>query len=207
MRSVRGTSFASLSQAVVIDVETTGLSPSRDRIVAVGAIRADFDALLSDQEAELPNYYGLFDPERSIPTEASNIHGIFDFDVEGEGNFAENAEMLLEFLEGLPIVAHNCEFDAGFLSREFERAGFKHAIERPLYCTMKRACHYVSRKGKNRTRISLEDACSEFRVPFYRGGYHDAMEDAVAVTKLAGTLVAYDREATKKVKRNKWTGY
>ena len=207
MCSIRRGSFAKISKAVAIDVETTGLSPTRDRIVAVAAIQLDFDHLLAHGASEFPNFYGLFDPQRSIPAAASSIHGITNADIDGEGTFSDEARSLLDFIEDMPLVAHNCEFDASFLSNEFKRAGFSSAMKRPLYCTMQRACHYVSKGRTKRYRISLKDACFEFKVPFYDNSLHDAMEDALATAKLAGTLVALDREASRSGGIWNWNNY
>ena len=78
--------------AVVVDVETTGLDPQSDRIVSVALIRSSFDVLKGD----LNGLHGetmdaLVNPQRRIPKQASRIHGISDEDVSDKSPFSDVA--------------------------------------------------------------------------------------------------------------------
>lgn len=101
-----------------IDVETTGLSPRSARVCEVAAISfrgADRVSTLAE----------LVNPGMPIPPEVSRIHGITDDMVKDSPSFGGVAPRLLAMLENSVIVAHNAEFDLGFLSMEFERVGLK----------------------------------------------------------------------------------
>ncbi|MDP2866913.1 MAG: 3'-5' exonuclease [Elusimicrobiota bacterium] len=101
-----------------IDVETTGLSPRAARVCEVAAINfRGADRL--DTLAELIN------PGMPIPPEVTRIHGITDTMVKDSPSFAGVAPRLLAMLENSVIVAHNAEFDLGFLTAEFERVGLR----------------------------------------------------------------------------------
>lgn len=100
----------------VIDVETTGLEPTEDRIIEIGIIRFE------DREV-VESYGQLVDPERPVPEEVVDLTGIEDSDLEGKPTFAEVADEVRERLEGVGIVAYNLSFDRGFVEAELERCG------------------------------------------------------------------------------------
>ena len=107
-------------QYIAFDLETTGLNPEFDRIVEIGAVR--FDA----RGRELDRFEQLIDPRRPISPGARAINGIRDEDLAGSPVAADVLPRFLAFLEaasGGPLVAHNANFDAGFLGREIRRAG------------------------------------------------------------------------------------
>ncbi len=101
-----------------IDVETTGLSPRSARICEVAAINfrgAERVGTLAE----------LINPGMPIPPEVSRIHGITDSMVKDSPSFGGVAPRLLAMLENSILVAHNAEFDLGFLRAEFERVGLR----------------------------------------------------------------------------------
>jgi len=107
-----------MSRSVLFDTETTGLDPlTGDRVIEIAAIE-----LVNDLPTE-KTFYALIDPERDIPMEASRIHGISNFHVEGKPKFADVAEAMLAFFGDAPLVAHNAPFDFGFLDAELSRIG------------------------------------------------------------------------------------
>ena len=118
----------------VLDVETTGLSPKRDRIVEIAVVRCTPDGSFIDE------WSTLVDPGRDPgPT---HIHGITAEDLQGAPTFADIADALRDRLDGSMISAHNLAFDAGFLAAEFARAGVM-PPDRPALCTMQLARHVL----------------------------------------------------------------
>src|SRR5699024_10510098 len=99
----------------VIDVETTGLDPERERIVEIAIVRADAHGRPIDHWATRLN--------PGIPMRATHVHGITDADVAGAPRFADLAVTIGTALQGAVVVAHNAEFDVAFLQSEFARAG------------------------------------------------------------------------------------
>jgi DNA polymerase III subunit epsilon len=93
---------------VVLDLETTGLSPDRDRITEVGAVKVRGGEVLG----ELATFV---DPERTIPAAIVALTGITDHLVRGAPRITDVLEVLLDFLDGAVLVAHNATFDVGFL--------------------------------------------------------------------------------------------
>lgn len=100
----------------VFDCETTGTVPDVDEIVSFAVIRVDHDGV------ELERLTHLVRPWRSIPLEATAVHGISDEDVAAAPRFAEIAPELLELLAGAVFVAHNARFDLAMLQHAFARA-------------------------------------------------------------------------------------
>ncbi len=101
---------------VVLDLETTGLSPDRDRITEVGAVRARG----GEVEAELRTFVH---PGRAIPPAVTAITGITDADVAGAPTEADVLPLVLRFLGDAVFVAHNARFDLGFLRAAAARLG------------------------------------------------------------------------------------
>lgn len=101
-----------------IDVETTGLSPRSARVCEVAAVSfrgAQRVGTLSE----------LVNPGAPIPPEVSRIHGITDAMVRNSPSFGGVAPRLLDRLESSVLVAHNAEFDLGFLREELSRVGMR----------------------------------------------------------------------------------
>ncbi len=101
-----------------LDVETTGLSPRSARVCEVAAISFRGTERVG-QLAELVN------PGVPIPPEVSRVHGITDTMVKDSPAFGAVAPRLLSMLERSVVVAHNAEFDLGFLGAEFRRVGLR----------------------------------------------------------------------------------
>lgn len=99
-----------------LDVETTGLDPSTNRVIEVGIVLG--------RRGEIVSRHGwLIDPQMPIPAESTAVHHISDADVAGQPTFAQLAPELLALLEGALPAAYNAAFDRGFILAEFQRAG------------------------------------------------------------------------------------
>lgn len=107
----------------VIDLETTGTDPRKDRIVEISVLK-----ILPDKE-QIHRTRRL-NPGMGIPAAATAIHGITDADVAGERRFEQVADSLLRFLEGCDLCGFNFKkFDLQMLYCEFARAGRKLTLE------------------------------------------------------------------------------
>jgi DNA polymerase-3 subunit epsilon/ATP-dependent DNA helicase DinG len=93
---------------VALDLETTGLSPEKDAIIEVGAVKFR-DGEIVEEFATLVN------PGRPIPPEITMITGITDRDVASAPPFERIEAPLLRFVGQAPVVGHNVSFDLGFL--------------------------------------------------------------------------------------------
>jgi DNA polymerase III epsilon subunit family exonuclease len=100
----------------IFDVETTGLSAVKNRIVEIAGIRIALDGSKT-------RFQSLVNPECRIPYYASKVHKITDKDVQGEPTFAEVGRKFLDFIAGSILVAHNAKFDLSFLQESLNRYG------------------------------------------------------------------------------------
>lgn len=102
---------------VAIDIETTGLDASRDRIVEISAIR-----YINCIKADV--FHTLVNPQVTIPYEAKQIHGIGNFKVLFAPTIKDTIPKLLKFLGNSLIAAHNARFDIAFIEFAAKRQGF-----------------------------------------------------------------------------------
>lgn len=116
------------SSVVFVDLETTGASPLRDRIIEVGIVK------VTDGRLEY-EWQSLVNPGISIPPVIQSFTGITDEMVRDAPSFAQIADELLRHLEGSLFVAHNARFDHGFLRQEFQRLDMP--FRPPVLCTVK----------------------------------------------------------------------
>ena len=104
------------SDWVVLDVETTGLTPGKDRIIEIAAQKYH-EGQIVDKLVSLVN------PGMALPAEIKKLTGITERDLRKAPAFAEIAPRLRDFIGDLPVVAHNAKFDAKFIWEESARAG------------------------------------------------------------------------------------
>ncbi len=100
----------------VFDIETTGLYPARDAITEIGAVIV--------KNGEITGEFQTFvNPGRRIPFEIVKLTGISDDMVSGAPDIAEALRAFLAFVGERPLVAHNADFDTGFISLACRRLG------------------------------------------------------------------------------------
>jgi DNA polymerase III epsilon subunit family exonuclease len=99
---------------VVVDLETTGLSPGSSSICEIGAVRVRGLELTEQFET-------LVNPRRPLPAAISALTGIDPSDLRGAPPVELAVRRFLEFAGDAVLVAHNARFDIGFLDREVER--------------------------------------------------------------------------------------
>jgi DNA polymerase-3 subunit epsilon len=115
-------------RCVAVDVETTGLSPQRgDRVIEVGAV-----AIEKKQIAE--EFHTLIQISKRIPMQAQLIHGITNEMLVGKPKPEEVFPQFREFMRNSILVAHNAQFDIGFLRHEFGRLGM--GLSNQYHCTL-----------------------------------------------------------------------
>ena len=112
---------------VFIDLETTGINVSSDRIVEISALKISPNG--SEQWMTT-----LVKPEMPIPPKVTAIHGISDSDVAGAPTFREIAKNLTSFLEGCDLAGYNAmKFDIPVLAEEFLRTNVEFNFRKRKY--------------------------------------------------------------------------
>ena len=104
-------------RVLAFDLETTGISTNSDRIVQLALLGVD------ENESSI-HFETLVNPRMPIPYGASNVHGIYDADVRGQGDFSTIADETFELIDGAVIIGHNARnFDMKLLGSEYLRMG------------------------------------------------------------------------------------
>jgi DNA polymerase-3 subunit epsilon len=103
---------------IVLDTETTGFEPSEGhRIVEIGAV---------ELQGHLPTgrtFHRYLNPDRAMPKEAFEVHGLSDDFLRDKPRFAEVADAFLAFIGEARLVIHNAAFDMRFLNAELAAIG------------------------------------------------------------------------------------
>ncbi|MEZ7172881.1 PolC-type DNA polymerase III [Sporosarcina sp. OR05] len=102
------TTTKSVRNYVVLDFETTGFRAGADRIIQIGALK-----YIDHQQTEI--FSTFINPERHIPHKITRLTGISNEMVQWAPTIENKIHELIEFIDHLPIVAHNAPFDMGFL--------------------------------------------------------------------------------------------
>ncbi len=113
---------------VAIDIETTGLWPSRgDRIIEIGAVALEAGAVAEE-------FHSLIRVSKRITLAAQRIHGITNQMLEAQPSSEVAIPAFAEFIKDSILIAHHAKFDIGFLVKEFLRQGMK--LMNPYRCTL-----------------------------------------------------------------------
>ena len=149
---------------VVLDVETTGLKPSQQRVIEVAMIR------VSTSGAPL-RWSSLINPGRRLPDYIATLTGIDDMTLAGEPEFRSLAPTIVEILDDLPIVAHNAAFDVSFINAELMRCGLPRLINATID-----TLSLADQLAPDARRLNLQDVARALGVMPSKA--HRAMSDA-----------------------------
>ena len=155
----------------VIDVETTGLDATEDRIMEIAVIRFE--------RGEVIESYGkLVNPGRPIPEDAARITGISDEDVANAPMFEAIAQEVSDRLQGVGLVAYNMSFDRGFVRAELDRCGLSWPEDSPTLDPLVFARQFF----KNAPRKNLAAISKLLGIPLEEA--HRAVHDAEVAGKV-----------------------
>jgi DNA polymerase III subunit epsilon len=164
---------------IVFDTETTGLDPYQGhRLLEIGCIE------LVNRFPTGQTFHRYINPERDVPTEAFNVHGLSFAFLKDKPLFADIAAELAEFIGDAPLIAHNASFDLGFLNAELERAGLPIVARERLVDTLLLARRKYP-GGPNR----LDDLCQRFGIDNGRRTKHGALLDAELLAEVYLELI------------------
>lgn len=150
---------------VVFDIESTGTSARKDRIIELAAVK-----VFPDWTEETKTW--LLNPTISIPPETTAIHGITDEIVASCPTFADKAAEIFAFFDGCDLSGFNADrFDIPCLEEEFARSGFNFAPSQRLHIDVQRIFH----KKEPRDLTAA--------VKFYLGRAHEGAHGAEADAK------------------------
>ncbi|MDQ3014988.1 MAG: exonuclease domain-containing protein [bacterium] len=119
--------FSADKPLAIVDVETTGASPQRDRVLEIAVIRVEKGEVVD-------TFHTVLDPECIIPATIFSLTGISEQDTKGSPTFNDIRERIEQLLAGAYFVAHNARFDYAFIKSEFTRLGLPFSYRR--LCTV-----------------------------------------------------------------------
>ena len=158
---------------VVVDLETTGLSPDKDKILEIGAVKVV-------QGAVVDTFCTFVNPGMEVPFHIQNLTGITTEMVQDAPSAEDAFGAFLTFSEGMDLMGHNLKFDYGFLKYQAERQ--KIPFEKNGIDTLKIARILLLELEKK----NLSVLCDYFHVDNARAhrAYHDAQATHEVYTHL-----------------------
>lgn len=159
---------------IIFDTETTGFKALQgDRMVEIGCIE------LVNRTETGNTFHSYFNPERDMPIEAENVHGLSVQFLSDKPLFGDRAAELLEFLGDAHLVAHNAAFDFSFLNAELAR------VKRPAI-SLDRMIDTVAmaRKLHPGAKHTLDALCVRYGIDRSHRIKHGALLDAELLTHL-----------------------
>lgn len=164
---------------IVFDTETTGLDSRLDRIIEIGGIE------LVNRFPTGRVFHHYIEPQgREIHPDAAAVHGITRAALAGKPTFHEIADEFAAFIDGARLVAHNANFDIGFINAEFARIGLAPiGAERVLdTLTLARRKHPM---GPN----SLDALCRRYGIDNSHRSKHGALLDSELLAEVYIELI------------------
>lgn len=160
---------------VVVDVETTGGWAKGDRITEIGAVKIRNHQVIAE-------WHSLVNPQRAIPAKITQITGITNDMVHDAPIFAELADSFMGFMGDGIFVAHNVNFDYGFISYEYTRLDRRFRF--PKLCTVAA----MRRRYPGHKSYGLGRLCEAYNIELET--HHRALCDARATSHLLNLINA-----------------
>lgn len=181
---------------IVFDTETTGFdAKGADKITEIGCIEI-IDFIPTGE-----SYHAYLDPERDVPEKVVEITGLTREFLTGKPLFKDVAQDFLDFVGDSPLVAHNADFDRGFINAELERAGFDPIPKKQFIDTLR-----IARSMFPGSPASLDALCKRFNISLSSRSKHGAIVDSELLAEVYLDLnggrmrkLAFDDQAVKTV--------
>lgn len=191
----RRTVIENIFPFVVVDIETTGFSPTKDSIVEFSAIRYEYPF------EPVCCFSTLVKPRGVIPKKATAVHGITDDMVADAPSFSQVMQGISSFISGCNIVGHNVKFDLNFLYAN----GVDLSFDVRYYDTMYLAKYLLRKEGSRQydhhageyyylpadeadvSNYKLDTICNYYGI--YRNTSHRSLSDCLATGKIFRLLI------------------
>jgi DNA polymerase III subunit epsilon len=170
---------------IIFDTETTGLSPREGhRLVEVGCIE------VINRFPTGRVFHKYINPERDMPIEAFEVHGLSSEFLRDKPVFADIAEEFWDFIDGAKLVAHNAGFDMGFINAEFDRVGKPAISMEHVVDTVQ-----LARRKFPGAKASLDALCERFGISNAHRVKHGALLDAEILAEVYSELLGGKQSA------------
>ncbi len=179
---------------IIFDTETTGLESKVDRVIEIGGIE------LVDHFPTGRTFHKYISPgDRKVHPDALAVHGLTDEFLKDKPTFAEIIEELQEFFHDAKWIAHNANFDIGFINAEFDRLG-----EAPVQSEQVIDTLAMARRKHPMGPNSLDALCRRYGIDNSHRTKHGALLDSellaeVYIEMIGGRQTALGLVEEKKV--------
>ncbi len=164
---------------IVLDTETTGLDPETgDRIVEIGGVE------LLNHVATGRTYHQYINPERAMPQEAFEVHGLGDDFLRDKPKFAQIGREFVEFIGDAKLVIHNASFDMKFLNAELRWMGL---VQLPMDRAVDTLA--IARTKFPGAQNSLDALCRRFGIDNSARTLHGALLDSEILAEVYLELI------------------
>ena len=158
---------------IILDTETTGLTPSTDKIIEIACIE------LENHTPTGKKFHTFINPEMNITEGAYQTHGITREFLNDKPKFKEIAKEFLDFIKDSTLVIHNADFDLAFLNKELKEAGLPIIPNLNVIDTLN-----VAREKFPGAQNSLDALCKRFKIDNSRRQKHSALLDCEILAKV-----------------------
>lgn len=162
-----------INEYVVIDLEMTGLSPVKDKIIEVAAIKV-VNGIIKDEYSQLVN------PNDEISEKITEITGISNEMTKNAKYIEEIMQEILQFIKGMTLVGHNIQFDFSFIMQNAYACGYKDYVNMEWYGidTLKLSRKYLPADVSK----TLQNLCEMYGIQ--NDNHHRALNDVKITKKL-----------------------
>lgn len=168
-----------MHREIILDTETTGLLPAAgDRIVEIGCLE------LVNHIPTGRSYHVYVNPERAVPIDAVNVHGLDDAFLRDKPAFSAVVEDFLAFIGDALLIAHNGEFDLAFINAELGRLGREAIPGARMVDTL-----VLARRKHPAGPNSLDALCARYRIDNSARTKHGALLDAELLAEVYMELI------------------
>lgn len=155
---------------VVLDTETTGLSPEQGhRVIEIGALE------LNDRQATGRTFHVYLNPDREVDAGALEVHGLSNEFLADKPRFENVVDEFLDFIADAELIIHNAPFDVGFLNAELARLDKGKLTG---YCVGVMDTLKQARELHPGQRNNLDALCKRYAVDNSNRAYHGALLDS-----------------------------
>ena len=159
---------------IILDIETSGLEHKEGhRVIEIGCIELNKKEVGS-------HFHQYINPLKTLTPENIKIHGITNDYLEDKPLFEDIADSFLDFIKDCPVIAHNANFDIGFLNSELEK------ISKPVI-SQDRVIDTVSiaRKRFPGQQVNLDALVKKLKInSLINRDHHGALKDAKILTDI-----------------------
>lgn len=165
------TTHVNNKRLIVLDTETTGLSPQDGhRIIEIGCVE------LVKRRLTGKRFHAYLNPKRAIDEGAIAVHGITNEFLQDKPVFSQIADEFIDFIRGAELVIHNAPFDVGFINHEFALLSNQLGTVTD-YSKVFDTLAYARKKHPGQ-RNSLDALCKRYGIDNSHRDLHGALLDA-----------------------------